>query len=844
MLNCRTDCEGLDIVSVACSRFDTIIELTLAGLLLFMPLAFGAVQPWSREVVIVLSGVIVLSFLLKMLWQKQRSMFRHWAYVPIAALLLIVVLQLVPLPCSLVSVISPNTAALKSELLGDLPNAGIRLDKMTLSFYPHATRHDLRLMLAVAGVFVVVLNVFRRPEQIKRLLMVIAAIGGIVAAIALAQTLFGNGKLYWFISTKYSEGYSGPFVNHSHYGQFMNLSMGAALGLIIVKLYEDFAGKKATPATIATYLGSVSARSLWILIAIIILGITTVFSSLTRGGMVSMLIAVGFTTLMLMRRYSFKEHGWIMVLIALGAFTCVLYVGFDAVYDRLATLRNLDQYSSRWQILKDLTIAFVRFPIVGTGLGTHAVVYPMFDHSTIAALATHAENEYAQVMEEIGLAGFAILVLFGIMVWSAYFRTIRRAGRPICLSAYGLGFGICAILVHSLTDFGQHIPANTFLSAVFCAVILTLGCIRQKDAPAHQTIGISWRRKTFLLLIFIGVLAVWMWAVIGADRMRVAHNKWNKVLAIEKSLVENKWQATGAQYDEIISYAQAALEQQPGNVQYRYWLNVYRWHCISQAVDPDTGANIIPADSMPIVCDIVEQLNEARLLCPTFGPVYCTLGQIEKAIFDDPAGAERIRKGFRLAPCDPVACFAAGLLDIEEGQVDKSVEKFSRAVRLDGSFCKRVVDIYLNGINRPDLAIAVVADDIWWLRYISNALRDMAGHEALAAEVNDRVVDLLEQECSQEAAPAAVFASLGDVYRRRRDNTAAIECYNRALALDYSQVGWHFTLAKLLAEADRIADAMQEARICLRLRPQFKAAESLIADLSVRTEAFAGEINP
>jgi len=32
---------------------------------------------------------------------------------------------------------------------------------------------------------------------------------------------------------------------------------------------------------------------------------------------------------------------------------------------------------------------------------------------------------------------------------------------------------------------------------------------------------------------------------------------------------------------------------------------------------------------------------------------------------------------------------------------------------------------------------------------------------------------------------------------------------------------------------ERIPEAMREARICLRLRPQFKAAEKLIADLSV-----------
>ena len=37
----------------------------------------------------------------------------------------------------------------------------------------------------------------------------------------------------------------------------------------------------------------------------------------------------------------------------------------------------------------------------------------------------------------------------------------------------------------------------------------------------------------------------------------------------------------------------------------------------------------------------------------------------------------------------------------------------------------------------------------------------------------------------------------------------------------------------LLANTDKIPEAIHEARICLRLSPQFKAAERLIEDLSV-----------
>ena len=220
--------------------FDRLIEGLLVTLLAFMPLAFGVVHAWSEEVVIIASGAIVICFLLKLVCYRDERITWTWAYIPIGFFLFISIFHLVLLPKSFVQIISPNTASLKTELLDDLPNADTLLKSMTLSFYPYATKHDLQLVLAVVAVFVVVLNVYRRPDQIKRLLMAITLIGGAVALITLGQNLFGNGKIYWFVPTRYGGGLSGPFINHNNYGQFMNLSIGAALGLLLVKLHEGF----------------------------------------------------------------------------------------------------------------------------------------------------------------------------------------------------------------------------------------------------------------------------------------------------------------------------------------------------------------------------------------------------------------------------------------------------------------------------------------------------------------------------------------------------------------------------------------------------------------------------
>lgn len=821
---------GLESTSGGLHSLEAAIEFMVVGLLAFMPLAFGVVHEWSEEVVVVWSGAIIACFLLRIVLAGGRGLVWSWGYIPIALFLLIVVFQLFALPKDLVGFLSPNTEALKTELLDDMPNADSVLESMTLSFYPNATAHDLRLVLSVAGVFVVVVNVFRRPDQIKRLLTAIAIIGGFVAVVTLGQNIFGNGKIYWVVPTRYGGGYSGPFVNHSNFGQFMNISIGAALGLLCVRLHETFAGRTPTPAGIVEFLTSRAAKSLWLLITVMGLCVAAVFISLTRGGMISMLVAIVFTTILFTSRRSLRSNGWIMAVMALIAFSCILYVGFDAVYDRLATLRDLDRAESgRLQILEDIWVMWTKFPIFGTGLGTHRVVYPMFDRSTITALAAHAENEYAQAAEETGILGLGLLIIFGTIIWLSFAKNIHDRHSSIRMAAYGLGFGILAILVHSLSDFGQHLPANSTLSATFCALLIVLarsgGNTRQQHV-SRRGMGIA---AVPACLLLAAALGIWAWAIAGADRARVARAHWQKVRDIKTS---GGWQGSEKDYAALIPYATAAAECEPDNIVYRHCLNAYRWHSVNKITDPYTGRITIPDNEMPTVLDVVKELHESRAVCPTYGQTYSLVGQIERFVLNDSTGSERIRKGYLLAPCDPMACFLAGYLDVAEGKTEAAIDKLTRAVKLDGGLFTRVVDIYVNHLSRPHLAVSAAEDNIGRLGHVAGVLEGLQYYD-LAEQARNKMESLLEEKCSQPDAPASLFISLGNIYKKKQDHEAAIECYRRALMLNYGQVQWRYELAKMLAEAERITEAMQEARTCLQLRPQFKGAEKLVEDLSV-----------
>ena len=682
---------------------DVAVLVLLAMLLAFMPFAFGAVHAWSELVVASIAAAIAVCMVARELL-SAGSIRWTWAYVPVGVFLLVAWVQVVPLPAALLKIISPNTLALKTSLLNDLPNGLGGAGNMTLSFYPNATMHDLRLAVVVATVFVAVVSVFRKPDQVKRLLGVTAAIGGAAGLLALAQDIFGNGMIYWAVPTPGGVAHGGPFVNPGHYAQFMNLTMGAALGLIIVKVHEAFEGRKLTLASAVEMLASREMRSAWALGGVVVVGLATVFLSLSRAGMVSTLMAGGLMTAALAARRRLERRNWVLVLVAVCAFVCVLYVGFSSARVRVAALGDATCGRSQLQVLRDLATPIAMFPSLGAGLGTHAVVYPMFDRGTSAVLAQYAENEYLELLEETGVVGLELVMIFLCLVWVQGWRSMRHLGSPVQSAAFGLCFGLAAAMVQSAADFGQHLPVNACLAAVACGLIVGVS----RDGVKRE--AAAWKRRwggAYGLALAVGVAAAAVWAAGTAWSAAAAEGEWAAARTIEAQLRAADWRGSDADYEGLLRHAAAALAAQPQNVSYAYWFNVYRWQSISRTRDADTNDVVVGREARGMVDEIVAGLHAARRDCPTWGPIYSLAGQLERFVLNSPAGGAHIRTGYRLFPCHPATCYAAGMLDVKEGRPDDSLAKFRRCAALDEKMLPRIIDVYIRQAKRPDLAAEI-----------------------------------------------------------------------------------------------------------------------------------------
>ena len=829
-----------DLTDTADERFDRPVEWMLVALLAFMPLAFGAVQPWSEAVVVAAAAVMSLLLAAKLLVRPDVRLVRTWAYAPVLAFVLLVLLQLVPLPAWLLKLISPNTVALRAELMQSLPaDARPSLRFVTLSFYPEATVANLRLLLAVVAIFVVTLNVVRRLGQVKRMLGAIAVIGAVVALVALAQNVTDAQRIYWLVPIESNQATSGPFVNHSHGAQYFNLSLGAALGLMLMHLDQlprRRVDERASRAALA--LARPVTRPIWMLACAVVAMAVCVPLTLSRGGMIALLVAALFTTVMLATRRGMGGRTWIFVGIVLAAAAVLLTLRFDELLSRATSAGDPESLGGRIDILRGSREIWRKFPLLGTGLGTFAVTFPMFDPSSIVKVAEHAENEYAQLLVETGAAGVAAMLAFLLVVAVAYGRSVRGAPSPMASGAMGLGFGVVAILVHSAADFGQHVPAVAALTAVSCALLVNLAHAtqRRQEAPGYEPPPPPRVPRTWRLAGAVVVLVVALWAAFDAVGVVRASSRAASARGVARHLEASNWQGDDRDFAALLIPAQAAAGIRPRDVVYRYELNRYRWRAIARNVPLNAGRNVpldVPLDGRDIddVRRVVVELLACARLCPTYAPPYLLAGQLAVEVLRDPSAEALVRTGYRLAPTNPDANIAVALLDARAGGWSDARERLRRTMRLSPDHREQVIQVALNEMDRPALALELAGADRVLLLRVARAVDGRNDSGVIAREARARAERALLDEAARPDASAAVLAEAAHLALRDGDRPAAIRLLRRATTIDYGALDLRLELARLYVEEGQPDQALREARNVLQQSPSHAAATAMAAQL-------------
>ncbi len=838
-----------ELLAAPRNRWDLAVEGLLAALLAFMPFAFGAVDAWSELITIALAAGLSLTVVLRAAIDRTYRLPWTWAYVPLAAFVLLVVLQMIPLSRGLVETLSPATIATHDEFLGPPSQAAandssfrIPHSAFRISLYPLATAHGLRLVLVGAAVFFAVASTYRTFPQIYRLLVIVFAIGCVEALIALLQVVTFADHIYWIVDIGRAgqTHTAGSFINYSNFSQFMNLSMGAGLGLLLVRLSED---RRLSRSGGTRAFGGVQITDHGTILGGLILCGLAVLASMSRNGAISMILAGAVVGSALFARGTLSRRGWVLAILPMGALFILLMFGFDDVYERLATLEENKYFDDRWELTLGVLRAWMDFPIFGAGLGAHEYVFPMYETASLAAVAEHADNDYAQLLEETGALGAACVFAFLTIIGVKLYKLCRR-GKSIPSSiAFGLVYGLVAVAIHSASDFGQHLPAVFSLSAIACGLAAALHQIEQTaavtSAPAPAAPNVMPRR------IASGVLAaslavVWAWSLTGAYGAQVGEQWWWAANQIDESIQKAPEDATDGDYADLLAAAQMAFDTVPGNVRYGYWLNFYRWQSMARRVDPVTGQVRLSQQSLPFVARLADELAVVRAICPTYGPPYGLEGQLRLNVLKEDAGAQLIRHGARLAPYDPPTCLIAGELAAREGRKEEATTLLRRTVEMAPGFFNEVAVLALKELDDPEFARELAGDNYRWLERLAVIAEASEKHAGLAPDLHAAAEEALRRKAKTADVTPSELALLASIDAKRGDHDQAIANYKRALNLQYSHVNWRVALAQVLIAAGDDVQAMKEVRIVLRLQPNHPAARALVQELSLRVDEERG----
>lgn len=262
----------------------------------------------------------------------------------------------------------------------------------------------------------------------------------------------------------------GPYVNHNHYAGLMEMLIPIPLVLSLTRLASQRARNLAAAAAAVM--------------------VATVFLSGSRGGMLaatSELVILG--VILVYQKHGGRTAMGLSVFLAIVA-GLLIWIGGSDLSQRIASVGLSHSEISdhtRGEINRDGLQMFLQKPILGWGLGTFPVVYPQFRTFYTNLFVNAAHDDYLQLLTEMGLLGFATLVLFVVI---AYKKAIKKIGNwtsdingAVALACL---LGISGILVHSVVDFNLQIPANAALFYVLCTIAASPNFV--KPARKHRTL--------------------------------------------------------------------------------------------------------------------------------------------------------------------------------------------------------------------------------------------------------------------------------------------------------------------------------------------------------------------
>ncbi|MFC1704263.1 O-antigen ligase family protein [Candidatus Omnitrophota bacterium] len=410
-----------------------IIFYLLSVLIIFAPVAKGAVKLWSKSIVEM--AILVAVFL----WLWKVVNVRHVAKNSLAA-------KFKRTPIDLPIWFFVVLAAISS----------------LLSIYKYASVQEMLILMAMVGVFYLVVNNFT-DRMVLNFAGLIVVIGAALSLLGIGQYFCGLNHAWWtpkqFLAATY--------VNHNHFAGYLEVAIPLAIG-VFISIKKGKAFVRHQRVIMSILLGS----------ALALMGTAFILAQ-SRGAWISLIVSLIIMNIVLIQKKVLSKKSIIVVILVIALAAIFLYGGYDIVAQRLRSIGEFTGGAAveyRPKIYQGTFEMIKKNPLIGTGIGTFVWGFPAYRPDGMLTRTYFAHNDYLHMMAEMGIMAFPLMVWMIYSVISAGLK-IRHQISETELSMeqailIGSAIGILSLSLHGLVDFNFHITANMLLVASCAGLIM------------------------------------------------------------------------------------------------------------------------------------------------------------------------------------------------------------------------------------------------------------------------------------------------------------------------------------------------------------------------------------
>ncbi len=479
------------------TTLNNIIQILLALLLIFTPVAFGSVELWAFSLMELGILAILLLGTVQFLVRKNqgspelyllRGQQSTTLMVFLGLFLLFVLLQILTLPSGLLKILSPKTYAFRIELSPlsfqpsalsssstQLPNDAIT-EGFPLSFVPFATQVEFFKWFTLIAFFLFLLK-WKPLDRIKGSFILIVMFVGIVESLyGMVEFFSAHRHILHLEASSIVSAVTGTFVNSNYFAGYLLMVIPLGVGYIF---YREFS-HGGSARTWRRRLSSIDGKTYFLVFGVIVMTLGLLFTA-SRMGIISLLLSFSLVALLFRNPQRGQRFSKTPVLILGLALLWAAWIGLDAVISRFFDVS--ENFEMRWEMWANTFQIIKDFPLFGSGLGTFTYVFPPYRSIHLEGIASHAENDFLQLVSEVGVVGAGVLLVPFLLLLPRAFAGIHNLSFKDPKRYIGIGamVGILGLMFHSIVERNIQVPANAFLFTFLLAIILRIGSIGRKD---------------------------------------------------------------------------------------------------------------------------------------------------------------------------------------------------------------------------------------------------------------------------------------------------------------------------------------------------------------------------